>query len=1760
MNTTVNNPRPENMNAANVASYNNTQKIEKIEDFGQKIGGARKDYAAEAKEAAARFESVSLDDLQRLALSKCVTLPNLQKLSEAGAISTQQARTAWAIWRTIQTKPQAYGVSRWAKDTAERLAAIGAVIGRAEIISDTAREIIKRAEEGAEVQTMTAANWPAEPLTFGRYRVAFRTRYNDTEKLLTIIGGGYYQASSSDPAAIVEKLRELTGKDADRRGNGPALSIYRTRAGEYVITPEGRTEIVLYKSEDRAEVVKKYDEDRPALVARYESLKKFPSLRREWNRPRIGEDWRKGENMTPEQFAAALPFRGVEFGNWLNQAERASMLNSSFDGFHDLAQIIGIKPEAVTLSGSLAFAFGSRGHSKAMAHYECARRVINLTKKAGAGCMAHEWFHAVDNYAAMAAGLTVNNFATETNSRTSNSNPELLQAAAAILAEIKKSDYYTRSKNLSDWLGKYWIQGRELTARAFEGVCAVLLNAEGVCSDFLVNCLDMDEFTAADIEHRDNCYPYPTAQEAAALVPYYLDFLRLVFGEGVNLSAAAFDAIEKARRQAEEDKAKAEAIRAERQRKAEEERKEAERKAQEERERIAEQMKAETAAAVATVREVLTDRHFEDIATAYTSATIYAVCHLEGEIYTIKIDKKATRADIEAAPMTCRRYQYCASARRIINRPDVVKCNLYRTAAALCQDLKNEELMPAVIQLANQWDYKATTANVEKAARIWSDTQRQKAAQGVRKDAETTKAKEDAKEARRAIREAAENSEAPAEGLRLVETAEGVAVVGNDWKDTYFNKRQIKAHGCTWNKERKQWEATEPEAVAMVREWFALRQEVQTAAPAPLETSSEIEEPAESLAIAASYDTSDAPAAESNAQREAAKLAEPEQRDGDQWRFVINAVGEIYANGDDLPAFLTLDEAKASNHLQDAWTNPQGEEEPATHILYEYCKIGDEGTNRIAYGQTEAQARWNYANGFFDISHAEAQKPDWLKVGTRFALVDHVTGKPTNCRYTCEAIDEERHTITVPEASDSFRNGSHEFSWLWHWNQFAPISDDPQPSEVCACYDTNDAPLQETSEITEAEGIKIGDNSNESKNGMSQVVIDLRPQVKHQDGHGREKVADVYFRTQVRAYSRQVYGDYSQEAHEAAEKALTAFYSEVVELLKGEGWTLLNESYAHWHNCPELAKGAQYLYVHPDSISGEVNPADIDTLEAKFKVLTTCEYHCTDNYGDIVLTRSEADERMLYRETYTEGIADVIKECTTTKRSNLYKDKGDALGCIRSRIAIQNKRTDLTGHGTGYYRERKAVAGFVQEEYDRLLQAGYIKEAAGQNGRTLCRWINKKEEKELNKARREAEKQAKTEAEAEALQEVAEIADAEGIEVGSFVKINTDGRTAIVTGIGLVCEGHGVILYLDDFTNWCQDCREKNGYNIIKTSDEVTPLTEDDYKPKADIKDDYKKGDRVRHNQSRRVATIEAVRVTREMKVFGEYRKVYRLNFGESVPGPFGTELNGGEFIAEALTLESASAITDPEGRKFQDFTTWNGKIVKAEDLEKWTKFFAEVISNKVKFGGKESTYKHNAGKIRVKVAYDNDTDKPEDMSYCVNWYRWKETESEKSEIVECENGVSIWQAARAMADFHLLADMVGFDTIGEILNPTEKPNYSASEKSGAPQPSAWVTDYTGDDFAKLQSRYEISDDDRDIMGRRFRLTGKDGKALLGELQVFISDYAGNERHAIYYIWDEFMNEVKCNVRPLDWLRTHFTKANGWEPIENSDTFCRHAA
>ena len=104
---------------------------------------------------------------------------------------------------------------------------------------------------------------------------------------------------------------------------------------------------------------------------------------------------------------------------------------------------------------------------------------------------------------------------------------------------------------------------------------------------------------------------------------------------------------------------------------------------------------------------------------------------------------------------------------------------------------------------------------------------------------------------------------------------------------------------------------------------------------------------------------------------------------------------------------------------------------------------------------------------------------------------------------------------------------------------------------------------------------------------------------------------------------------------------------------------------------------------------------------------------------------------------------------------------------------------------------------------------------------------------------------------------------------------------------------------------------------------------------------------------------------------------------------------------------------------------------------------------------------------------------------------------------------------------------------------------YNSSENKEKAKPSSWVTDFTADDFRKLRSRYEINEEDRDIMGNRYELEGEG----LGVLQIFVSDYSGNEDHALYYIWDEWMQEVRANVRPLSYLRQMLTPSRGWHQV-----------
>ena len=109
-----------------------------------------------------------------------------------------------------------------------------------------------------------------------------------------------------------------------------------------------------------------------------------------------------GEKITinsTSELKDAFGFRDIQSGSWvLNDKDSAKFhVENAAASMLDLSDVVGIDPQSLAFGGRLALAFGARGRSGALAHYESDTRVINITKMKGGGSLGHEWFHAIDN-------------------------------------------------------------------------------------------------------------------------------------------------------------------------------------------------------------------------------------------------------------------------------------------------------------------------------------------------------------------------------------------------------------------------------------------------------------------------------------------------------------------------------------------------------------------------------------------------------------------------------------------------------------------------------------------------------------------------------------------------------------------------------------------------------------------------------------------------------------------------------------------------------------------------------------------------------------------------------------------------------------------------------------------------------------------------------------------------------------------------------------------------------------------------------------------------------------------------------------------------------------------------------------------------------------------------------------------------------------------------------------------------------------------
>ena len=488
---------------------------ERIEDVGEKIGDARKDVW---KEIIARIKNKKQgieEALKKSSAGKLFSsLFDEKKLLESG-VSNEVVTFISAVKGSLGTKPRSLSkLKMWINKVLHQY------------------DMCEQALENWESVKKKIDEWKYYSQPFYMYRAAMAVGgyesgrdvgnaelwqiadgYSDGKSVAgqwCVRKAGAYDGIYKTYEEAAEALKKFAGENAAVDGKGKRkevkLAIYKRRTdGTMFIAPEGKPDVIIqdgFKTLYEASAYKK--EHYAEMQERYRTLMDGIKPKFNENRERKGRDWRGGKDVSAEDFREAFDFRGVEFGNWMQQKDRRQALNECYDSLMDLAMVCGVSPKALSLGGKLAMAFGARGGGKFNAHYEPDKVVINLTKTKGAGSLAHEWFHAIDNYFNMQGW---DEFATE--STRNVERKEMAEAWKDLVRAINGSDYFKRSDKYARLKGsRYWIEPTELGARAFAVWVENRLSKYGTINDYLANNPRLVDEKASDAEKKYAPYQF----------------------------------------------------------------------------------------------------------------------------------------------------------------------------------------------------------------------------------------------------------------------------------------------------------------------------------------------------------------------------------------------------------------------------------------------------------------------------------------------------------------------------------------------------------------------------------------------------------------------------------------------------------------------------------------------------------------------------------------------------------------------------------------------------------------------------------------------------------------------------------------------------------------------------------------------------------------------------------------------------------------------------------------------------------------------------------------------------------------------------------------------------------------------------------------------------------------------------------------------------------------------------------------------------
>ncbi len=216
---------------------------------------------------------------------------------------------------------------------------------------------------------------------------------------------------------------------------------------------------------------------------------------------RKGPDYRHGDQVSFIDIKETFGIGNIRIGKWVDSEEKDLAANLIFDSLADLAYILALPPQAIGLRGSLNLAFGTGGRKGVQAHYAPNQRELALAKNAGAGALAHEFWHAFDHYIAEKAFDIGDRSGPQLSTLFASNcwlknaphfphrlNVKLLEIFDATLLSADGQDvheYVSRSVKADRAEGSnYFSQPTEMMARAFE---AVVESCSGIENTYLVS-------------------------------------------------------------------------------------------------------------------------------------------------------------------------------------------------------------------------------------------------------------------------------------------------------------------------------------------------------------------------------------------------------------------------------------------------------------------------------------------------------------------------------------------------------------------------------------------------------------------------------------------------------------------------------------------------------------------------------------------------------------------------------------------------------------------------------------------------------------------------------------------------------------------------------------------------------------------------------------------------------------------------------------------------------------------------------------------------------------------------------------------------------------------------------------------------------------------------------------------------------------------------------------------------------------------------